>query len=286
MKDIANVLSKIRWFCLIAIVITALTSGYVVRAQDKAAGVVVNPLDKVKLDSVFTNESIKKGTTPRAGIGGRIRIKVVGLSDAIKNKLDPNRLVLYLDGIELKGVEPSVVDVSSGVLEFKLERNADSRKAWDTLLGSPTRSEKNVSVNVGLTNGQTLELEDSKNVMTLIVFDPPWFAVSSIGFLIVVALFWWRAIKGNIIRDSNPPKPSGDQKKPYSLARLQMAIWFFLVFGSFVFLYLITSDYNTITEQALILMGIGTGTALGAAAIDASKRTTADSCAVTSERGT
>src|SRR6185369_642987 len=113
-------------------------------------------------------------------------------------------------------------------------------------------------------------------VMTLRMFDPVWFGFSTIGFLAVLVLFWWRAIKGNIIRDSNPPEPPQGTRKPYSLARVQMAVWFFLVIGSFVFIYLITGDYNTITEQALILIGIGTGTALGAAAIDTNKRTVAD----------
>jgi hypothetical protein len=50
-----------------------------------------------------------------------------------------------------------------------------------------------------------------------------------------------------------------------------MAVWFFIVIGSFVFIWLITGDTNTITEQALVLIGIGTGTALGAAAIDSNK---------------
>ena len=49
-----------------------------------------------------------------------------------------------------------------------------------------------------------------------------------------------------------------------------------LVIASFLFIYLITNDYNTITNQALILIGIGTSTALGGAMIDASKRNTAN----------
>lgn len=51
-----------------------------------------------------------------------------------------------------------------------------------------------------------------------------------------------------------------------------MAVWFSLVRSSLLFIYLITDDYNTITDQALMLIGIGTGTALGAAVIDVGKR--------------
>jgi peptidoglycan hydrolase CwlO-like protein len=55
-----------------------------------------------------------------------------------------------------------------------------------------------------------------------------------------------------------------------------MAVWFFLVVSSFLFLYVITDDYNTLTEQAVMLIGIGSGTALGAAVIDVGKRNVLD----------
>lgn len=55
-----------------------------------------------------------------------------------------------------------------------------------------------------------------------------------------------------------------------SLANVQVVWWFFLVAGSFLLIYLITGEF-TMSEQALVLMGIGTGTALGAAMIDANK---------------
>jgi hypothetical protein len=82
--------------------------------------------------------------------------------------------------------------------------------------------------------------------------------------------------RSSVVRDSSPPQPLPGQRKPYSLARLQVAFWFFLVVAAFLLIWCITGDYDTITEQALILIGIGTGTALGAAAIDKNKRATAD----------
>jgi hypothetical protein len=50
-----------------------------------------------------------------------------------------------------------------------------------------------------------------------------------------------------------------------------MAWWFALVFAAFIFLYFLTNDFNTLTAQALTLMGIGTGTALGASMIEQTK---------------
>jgi hypothetical protein len=60
-------------------------------------------------------------------------------------------------------------------------------------------------------------------------------------------------------------------RRPFSLAQVQMAWWFYLVFAAWVYLLLTTGNYNTITAQALTLMGIGTGTALGAVAIEKTK---------------
>lgn len=82
---------------------------------------------------------------------------------------------------------------------------------------------------------------------------------------------WLLANKSDILRDSGP-KPLGIERKPFSLARFQMAWWFFWVITSFLFIWLITGAYDIITASVLGLIGIGAGTALGAAAIDVSKR--------------
>jgi hypothetical protein len=57
----------------------------------------------------------------------------------------------------------------------------------------------------------------------------------------------------------------------YSLARTQMAVWFFLIVCSWVFLWLVTGTLDTLTTTVLSLMGIGAGTALGAEVQDAGK---------------
>jgi hypothetical protein len=96
------------------------------------------------------------------------------------------------------------------------------------------------------------------------------FVAAIIGFLIA-------ARTTSIIRDSGPPNPSGGaRKRPYSLARAQVAWWFFIILGSFLFIGLVTWDLDTITSSSLVLMGIGTGTALGAAMVDANKRESSD----------
>ncbi|HEV7784309.1 MAG TPA: hypothetical protein VGQ28_03165, partial [Thermoanaerobaculia bacterium] len=52
-----------------------------------------------------------------------------------------------------------------------------------------------------------------------------------------------------------------------------MAFWFLLVVTAFFFIWLITGNSASLTPTVLTLIGISATTALGAVAIDASKRT-------------
>ncbi len=80
----------------------------------------------------------------------------------------------------------------------------------------------------------------------------------------------------HIIRDpATPRRPDG--RRPYSLARGQMAFWFFLVIASYFFLWIVTGDMDTLNASVLALIGISAGTALGSAFIDASKPISAGS---------
>ena len=52
-----------------------------------------------------------------------------------------------------------------------------------------------------------------------------------------------------------------------------MAFWFFLIYSSYLTIWLITGALDTITASLLALMGISAGTALGEAMIDDGKDT-------------
>jgi hypothetical protein len=69
-----------------------------------------------------------------------------------------------------------------------------------------------------------------------------------------------------MIRDVGFP-PSG-KLAPYSLARFQMALWFVTIVFGVLFVHAVTGDISPIPQGALILMGIGAGTAVSAVAID------------------
>jgi len=73
-----------------------------------------------------------------------------------------------------------------------------------------------------------------------------------------------------MLRDSGPD-PGDGRLRSYSLAKTQMAFWFFLIVSAFVIIWAITGSHDSITESVLVLMGIGSGTALGVAVQDKGK---------------
>jgi hypothetical protein len=93
-----------------------------------------------------------------------------------------------------------------------------------------------------------------------------WTCQAIIGVFLISGLVL--AAKSDILR--SPGDKPVNNKKPWSLARCQMAFWLFLVITSFLFIWLVTGALDTITDGVLGLMGIGSGTALGSALIDAS----------------
>lgn len=199
-----------------------------------------------------------------------LTLTVNGLAKALEERqLATDDLTLTLNGHPLTGLKGSMLNENT--LEFRPKRTDETKDTWNELLGSPKFREAARQMTVGLQTPKGEEFATPR-VASFHIFSPFWANVSLIGLLLMFGVFFWLARTTNIIRDSNPPNPGPGNKRPYSLARTQAAFWFFLVIASFLLIYLITNDYSTITEQALILIGIGTGTALGAAMIDASKR--------------
>jgi hypothetical protein len=235
--------------------------------------------------------SIESVTLPdqktEAGLGDDIIIKVKNLSEensrrrdpanaATEKEIDPRKLVLFLDGIEITKLNPRSVVPETGELRFTLERDKDSRQAWNNFLAQPTADwHKNVTASVGEEGKFPFE---SKQSFSLRLYYPSLlnvgvglFVVFLIGFLVAA----WRT---PIIRDSTPVAPvGGPLTRPFSLARLQAAWWFFIVLGSFLFIALVTWDYDTLTTSALALLGIGSATALGASVVDSNKRESTNS---------
>lgn len=190
----------------------------------------------------------------------------------LEQQLDPSKYVLFLDDIEMKKLHPTLGP--NRELHFQLRRNADTQDAWLNFLGHPSDSTKPVTASVGMEGKPPIPGKS----FTLRLYNRKLLYVASVLFIAALIGFIVAAYYTTIIRDSGPPTPDGGPlKRPFSLGRAQMAWWFFIILGSFLFIALVTWDVNTISSSSLVLMGIGAGTALGAAMVDANKRQNSNS---------
>ncbi len=213
----------------------------------------------------------RKETGRATSTGSRIR---VALSVPDGAKVDFEKLVPFLDGHAFKGVHADLVDARNGVMEFNLPHRNDAKDLWKPILRSPPLSgEREVTVSVGPEDGREFPPSDFRNPpkLTVSLLSQAWWllvvAIAAVG-----AALWALAARSVIIRDSSAHPPGSSKLPPYSLAKTQAAVWFFLIFAAFVFIWLLTGNFNdVITTGALGLIGIGSGTTLGAAMVDGAK---------------
>ena len=170
-------------------------------------------------------------------------------------------ITLYVNGSDTN-IRPESVDLEGDSLQFHLERTAENKKLWSALLRQPFRYETRygVKASIGTDHGEAAPSDAKFNL--LVVVWTKWSKGWLVLLFVFVILLIWLAWKHELLRDG--------PKQPYSLGRCQMAWWFFLIIASYVFIWLICGDQDTITASLLGLMGISAGTALGAALIESS----------------
>ena len=200
-------------------------------------------------------------------------------------ELHASRYALFFNGREVKGLPDPVYYPARQSLVFELKRNDTNKDLWSSLLGSPSPFEftREVTVSLGERSSDSKQatlativgVSDGVDKFQLQELPPARFGAAVLLIAGVLWLVFARTGTGTMLRDNLLPqiKPT---LQSFSLARCQMAFWFVLILCSFVFLYIITWDYNTISQQALALMGISGATALAAVAVDVAKDSPAD----------
>ncbi|HSS21376.1 MAG TPA: hypothetical protein VLL54_14975 [Pyrinomonadaceae bacterium] len=201
-----------------------------------------------------------------------IRVEVQNLNEWAKTN-DATKLVPFLDGRALRGLYPEEIHPDQQRLHFHLEISAANKERWTDLLGEPNGTKRNVTFTVGLENQSPFDtVYNESKPLPLTVISPVYGIISLIVVASTLILFVMLAYRTNIIREPGP-NPGGGKLKPYNLGRTQMAFWFFLVYASYITIWLITNSLDTITASLLGLMGISAGTALSEALIDTGKDT-------------
>lgn len=188
-------------------------------------------------------------------------------------KNDVTRLVPYISGRAIRGNYPEELHLDRGRVIYHLEVTPENKKIWIDLLGEPSSIRKQVTLSAGPEDGSAFDsVREKENPVTLTVISPVYGAIAFVLIASTLGLLLWLARRTNIIREPGPP-PAPGKKRPYNLGRAQMAFWFFLIYASYLTIWLISGALDTITASLLALMGISAGTALGEAMIDNGKDT-------------
>jgi hypothetical protein len=200
-----------------------------------------------------------------------ISVTVHGLNTLLEHAQCANKnVVLFLDGRQMTDLTPNPKsDPERNTLFFELKRTEVSRDVWTYLLGKPRFTPRPVEVSVGLVDSYAMPGAGGTGRMVMLdVIHKGWLTIWAGVILFLLFCGLRLGSMSDMLRDSGPPPATG-QRKSFSLARVQLATWTFLILASYLFIGLITGDYTTsITDSVLALMGISAGTAIGSSLID------------------
>jgi hypothetical protein len=91
-----------------------------------------------------------------------------------------------------------------------------------------------------------------------------------LGFLLLIAALVALFVltrRSNILRDPRAVAGEGGRAS-FSLARSQMAYWFVVVLLSYLYLWVVTGERDTLPVSVIALLGISAATALGGVVVD------------------
>jgi len=173
------------------------------------------------------------------------------------------KLGLFLNGHFLSDVAPIVIGHDE--ISFTPTRNDASKGFWDALWGGRLLSLQGLAVSIGLEDASIL-IPATTN-LSMHPLQGPRAAWIVMAGLLLLALTIGLAVMTSIVRDG--PRNPGGKLPTYSLGRSQMAFWFINVVLAVLLIWAVTGSVPSISTSVLGLMGIGAGTALGAAIVDA-----------------
>ncbi|HEV7763566.1 MAG TPA: hypothetical protein VGQ76_01065, partial [Thermoanaerobaculia bacterium] len=162
---------------------------------------------------------------------------VVTVSDYAKMRGDAaaagKPVTLFLNGIDT-GTTASFERPDEKRFDFVLTRTSENLPLWRTLLREPFGPDtRNVTVSVGIQGGAPLaRATNAKTNVELL--KKRWSNLAGIAWLIFFAL----VVAGLLYFAKDMLK--NEHNEHYSLGRTQLAWWFVLILGSYLFIWLLT----------------------------------------------
>lgn len=211
-------------------------------------------------------------------MGDDLVIEFKNLKEWMSAAPDRNKtenFVLFLNGVEMKGLKAKTPDVECKRLSFPLpslnddgpSREDGSRDAW-SMFRRAAKPGQALSAGIAVDKDQPFIPVPGNGLKVDLLPQGSIFV-----WLLLLALliaFLIMAVKSDILRDA--PTPPGSKKLSFSLGRTQMAWWLFIVVSSYLYILIVVGIHDCLTQGALILTGISGGTAALSYAVDANKR--------------
>ncbi len=182
-------------------------------------------------------------------------------------------ITLFIEGLD-SGLEPSGMDLESGTLTFILDRTEKNKAIWLQFLYDPLFDPyAAMRVSVGIHGDRPLRRADGANMTLKLkkLYVDSWITLFLVLLAVVAIALVVLARRSDMLRDG---PPIDGARQPYSLARVQMAWWFFLLVVGYVFIWIVTGERDSIAPSLLGLVGISAATALAAVAVTPAGRRT------------
>ena len=200
-------------------------------------------------------------------LGDWVVISVCHLEALVRDaEAQQQSITLFIEGLDT-GVQPSGIDIEGGTITFELTRNEKNKHIWSQFLYDPLFDpDATMRISVGIGGDRPLPRAVGANMSLLLkkLYVDHW-TMTWLALLIVVAIaLVIYARRSDMLR--NGAAVDG-VRQPYSLARAQMAWWFFLLVIGYVFIWLVTGEADSISPSLLGLVGISAATALAAVAV-------------------
>lgn len=243
------------------------------------APIVIPQVINVVAKKIDTVDKKHNGARRIAYAGDLIMVQLVHVKEFLNQRpLDKSKLILYAEGVELKGISSDVFNnISKNAVQtadsiwipFKLVRDTSTKAAWDCLYRI-TRWDKThlrVHISVGWEGMFPVQVptKNYNNTQIEIVFFQQWaFIAWLLLYIAIVGIFLYLAISSDMLRDC--------EDGPYSLAQAQLAFWTILIIGSFIYTLILTDITSSLNSSILLLLGISITTNGTASYIDYYKK--------------
>jgi hypothetical protein len=228
--------------------------------------------ETLKKDTSISIQSVENYCTNQniIGLGDYISLKINNLGRLVSSEKNQNNsLILYLKNIPMLGINPALIDTNKNLVVFPILRTDSSKQAWNIFYHKSARSSiKPVEVSVGVTEKGALKGNAGQILLKLYNRTLLWSMLVVFLFLVIIFVIFGK----DMIRDGNLPKMNKKSKisnnSTFSMAKLQLAWWTFIIFGSIGYILLTTGELPIITGSTWILLAISIGTTAGAQIIN------------------